>query len=78
MGPAGTTVGWEMLVADVGQVRGTFDVVPEPLGGQVVDGLERLVDAGSASVEAATTARSLRVDFAESESGDAQESDDSE
>ena len=78
MGPAGSAVLWDVLVADVGDHVDTVDVVPEPLGGQVVDGLERLVDAWGNSVEAAAAAGGLWVDLAETESGDAQESDDSE
>ena len=68
-----------MLVADVGDHVDTVNVVPEPLGGEVVGGLERGVDAGLGSVERADTAWAIKAGSAElGESGNTQKSGDSE
>ena len=70
MGPAGTAVLRDVLVADVGDVIDTIDVVPVPLSGQVVDWLQRGLDSGLGSVARASAAGSLRVDSAEGSEGD--------
>ena len=68
-----------MLVADVGDHVDTINVVPEPLGGEIVGGLERGVDAGLGSVEGADTAWAIKAGSAElGESGNTQKSGDSE
>lgn len=75
MGPAGTAVLRNMLVADVSDHADTVDVVPLPGGWQVVDGHNRGVDAGLGSVEVANTAWCVEADSTEgSEGNDAQKS----
>jgi hypothetical protein len=37
MSPAGTTVRWDMLVSNVGEVVNTFDVVPDPVFWKIVN-----------------------------------------
>ena len=78
VGPAGTAVLWDVLVAHVGQVAHILDIVPLPDGGEVVDGLKRLDDSWSSPLDTTTMARGLRVDLTETECGDTQESNDSE
>ena len=78
MGPAGATVLRDVLVADVGDHVLSVDVVPEHVGGEVLEGLERSVYAGLTSVEVADAAGLLGVDLAESESGSAKHGADSE
>ena len=41
MSPARTAVLWDVLVADVGQVVGSIDVVPRPVGRYVIDWSKR-------------------------------------
>ena len=75
MGPAGTTVGGDVLVADVGDHALSVDVVPEPLRGEVVDGLKRSVDLRSSPVRVSDTARLGWVQSTElGEGSDAQKS----
>ena len=75
MGPAGAAVGREVLVADVSDHVLVFDVVPKPLLGEVVGGLERGVDLGRSPVRVSDTARLGWVKSAElSEGSDAQKS----
>jgi hypothetical protein len=76
--PAGTAVLGNVLVADVGEVVGAVDVVPDDLLRDVVLGLKRSVDAGSGTVEVADAARGLVGDSAVSDGGDAEEASDSE
>ena len=79
MSPAGTAVGGDVLVAHVGDHVLCIDVVPEPLLGEVVDGLKRGVDLGSSPVRVSYTARLTRVNSAELGKGsDAQKSGNSE
>ena len=79
VGPAGTAVLGDVLVADVGDHADTVDVVPDPLGGKVVDGHERGVDASLGSVNVTNMAGGVEVDSAEGRyGGDAHESDGSE
>jgi len=79
VGPAGTTVLGDVLVADVGNHVHTVDVVPLP-GVWEGTGDERGVDAGSGSVGVANAARLVKGDSAagEREGGDAQKSGDGE
>jgi hypothetical protein len=44
MSPAGSAVGWDVLVSHVGEVVGSIDVVPEPLFWDVFEVLEWLGD----------------------------------
>ena len=75
MGPAGTAVGGDVLVADVSDHALSVDIVPKPLLGEVVDGLKRGVDLGSSPVRVSDTAWLGWVNSAElGEGGDAQES----
>ena len=79
MGPAGATVGGDVLVAHVSDHALSVDVVPEPLLGEVVDGLKRGVDLGSSPVRVSDTARLGWVQSADlGESSDAQKSGNSE
>jgi hypothetical protein len=50
VGPAGTAVLGDVLVADVGKVVGAVDIVPEPLFGEISDVDERGVDDGGSLV----------------------------
>ena len=44
VGPAGATVFWDVLVSDVGEVVSSFNVVPDPLRGEIVHISEWLAD----------------------------------
>jgi hypothetical protein len=50
VGPAGTAVLGDVLVADIGKVVGVVDIVPEPLFGEVSDVNERGDDDGGCLV----------------------------
>lgn len=73
VGPAGTTVLGDVLVTDVGDHVLAADLVPFPLGGQVVDVLDGSVDARLASVEVADAAGLGWVVLGESEGGGAKD-----
>ena len=75
MGPAGTAVGGDVLVADISDHALSVDIVPKPLLGEVVDGLKRGVDLGSSPVRVSDTARLGWVESADLGKGsDAQKS----
>ena len=80
MGPAGTAVLGDVLVADVGNVANTVNVVPFPGGGKVVDMLEGSDNDGLSSMDAALVAWGVKGDSAGliSEDSHAQKSDDGE
>ena len=56
MGPAGTAVGWEMLVPDVGKVVSSVNVVPSDLLWEVLNVNEWLGDEWFSSVGVADSA----------------------
>ena len=75
MGPAGTAVGGNVLVADVRHQALSINVVPFPGRGEVVGGLEGSVDLGRSPVRVSDTARLGWVQLAYgSEGSDAQKS----
>ena len=79
VGPAGTAVGGDVLVADVRDQALSINVVPIPLGGKVVGGLEGSVDLGRSPVGVSDTARLGWVHPADlSEGNSAQKSGSSE
>ena len=53
-----------MLVADVGEVADAVDVVPEGLGGEILERDERGLDAGLSTVEVADAAGGTLGDLA--------------
>jgi hypothetical protein len=67
-----------VLVADVGEIGSTINLVPELLGGEVIDWEKRGVDARSSSVRVADTASLTWLNLAKAENGGAQKSGDSE
>jgi len=68
-----------VLVSDVGDIVDTTDVIPEPLGGNLVDGLERSMNARLSSVHVPDTAWLVKAGSAElAENGDAHKSGNSE
>ena len=62
--PARATVLRNVLVADICQVIRAVDVVPLPLGGQVIHRRQRSLDHGRRSILAADRARRVRRDSA--------------
>ena len=70
VGPAGTAILGDVLVADVGQEVGAVDVVPEDLLGEVVGWDKWSLDLGCGAVDATFVAWVLGVDIAGSAKSD--------
>ena len=78
VGPAGTAVLGNVLVADVGEIAGAVHVVPQDLLGEVSHGLEGSVHTRGGAVEVANAAGGLVGDLAVGKSRDAKKASDSE